>query len=454
MTAETEHNLPAAWRALAALSLGFFMSLLDQTTVAVALPTIAAEFDVGYATAAWVSSAYLLAVVVPLVVSGRLGDRFGHRRLFLGGIAVFTAGAVASASASGITLLIVCRFIQGLGAAALMPQTMAVINQVFPRSRRGAAYGAWGVVGSLAALTGPVLAGILVASGGWRAIFWLHLPLGIAALILGALWIPRGIRHKTPIDALSVVYSLLGLTAVVTAVQEGLDSPALILLGVVGLAAVVAFLLRQRRPGALIPLRLFSVRNFSVGVGTIVVMGVVASSTLIPLMAWLQDVRGLGADAAGWFAAPMAVVGFVMGPICGILSDRVPPKTMHLIGFTILGIALTSMAVGMYIDAPLWFIVLTVTGLGFGQSFIWAANAAAVLGDIPGPDMGAASGVYNTSRQLGGVVGVAITGAVLATAGAAPALFVLAGVVFAGLIAAGWFRSPGMPGREAANALE
>lgn len=434
-------ELRRAWLALVALSLGFFMTLLDQSTVAVALPTIARDFEVSYSTAAWVSSAYLLAVVVPLLVTGRMGDAFGHRRVFLIGVGVFTTAATASALAPTIVVLLAARFIQGLGAAMLMPQTMAVINQIFPRDQRGTAYGAWGVVGAVAGLVGPVLGGLLVGSGGWRAIFWLHLPLGVLCLVLAARWVPMLPRHRTTIDLYSVVLSLVALTALVVAIQEGVDTPTLWFTALGGLAVGALFVARQRRDEALVPLRLFKSQNFSVGIITIVVMGVIASALLIPVMAWLQDAKGLEPGHAGWVVAPMAAVGFVMGPICGIMSDRVAPRVMHGIGFGILAASLASLAATFYSDGAVWAVALAMTGYGFGQAFIWAANAAAVLGDVPAQHMGAASGAYNTSRQLGGVIGVAAVGSVLATAGTGAALVVLTAVVLGGLAASLFFVS-------------
>lgn len=428
-----------AWLALAALSLGFFMSLLDQATVAVALPQIAADWGIDYAQAAWVSSAYLLAVVVPLPVTGRMGDTFGHRRMFLAGVALFTAAATSAALMPTYPLLVVARLAQGLGAAMLMPQAMAVINQIFPRERRGAAFGVWGVVGAAAGFAGPVLAGLIVSSVGWRGIFLLHLPVGIVALILASRWVPTLPQSPARLDLVSVALSFLGIGAIVFSVQEGLNTLGLRVLAAVGVAFFVAFLLRQRREDALVPLRLFRSRNFVIGTATIVVMGVVVSAQLIPIMAWLQDTRGLSPEQSGLVATPMAVVGFVLGPVCGFLSDRVHPRVMHVTGFAIIAASQLAMYLAMRQDYAIVVVLAAVAGLGVGQSFIWAANAAAVLGELQPTDMGAASGVYNTSRQLGGVLGVAAVGLLLGSAGPAPAMLLLAGVVTVGLVVAAGF---------------
>lgn len=419
------------------------MTLLDQSTVAVALPAIAADWGVSYGTAAWTSSAYLLALVVPLMVTGRLGDRYGHRRLFLWGVGIFTIFATVAALAPVFPALIAARFIQGLGAAMMMPQTMAVINQVFPRERRGAAFGVWGMLGALAGMFGPVVAGSLIDGVGWRAIFLLHLPIGLLALVLAARWVPELPVHDVRIDVPSVLYCFLGVGLVVVAVQEGFDSIWLILVAVLGVAVLILFFLRQRRSTALVPLRLFRDRNYTVAIISIIAMGAVASAQFIPLMTWLQDGRGLSAEQAGFVALPMAVVGLIMGPVCGFLADRILPRYMHLVGFGLLAAFLGGLAWAIASTAPLWVVVLCVVGLGFGQSFIWASNAAAAFGKIAAIDVGAASGAYNTARQLGGVLGVAVVATVLAGSGAAPATAVLALVVIVGFGVSGLFRPDG-----------
>lgn len=436
-----DHRNP--WLTLAALGLGFIMTLLDQSTVAVALPAIAADWGVPYGTAAWVSSAYLLALVVPLMVTGRLGDRYGHRRLFLAGVVLFTLFATASAAAPTFSVLIGARFLQGIGAAMMMPQTMAVINQVFPRERRGTAFGVWGMLGAFAGMVGPVLAGVLVGSVGWRGIFLLHLPVGLLALLLAAKWVPALPVRPVRIEVTSVLLSFLGVGAVVVAVQEGLDTPVLWLLAAAGVGVLVVFFLRQRRADALVPLRLFTNRNYVVALAAIIAMGAVASAQFIPLMAWLQDDRGLSAEQAGFFVVPMAVVGLVMGPVGGYLADKVHPRTMHFIGFGLLALLLGGLALGMTRESAGWVILLAVTGLGFAQAFIWASNASAVFSDIEPGDAGAASGTYNTARQLGGVLGVAVVSSVLAGSGAAAATGVLAVVVVGGFLVGSGFRTDG-----------
>ncbi|WP_428839407.1 MFS transporter [Corynebacterium camporealensis] len=200
-TTQESFQLPPekdAWKAMFALSLGFFVSLLDQSMVAVALSDIQRELGASLNQVMWVSAIYLLAVVVPLLLTGRLGDVFGQRRMFRIGMAIFGLAAVACALAPTIEILILARAVQGIGAAMEMPQSMAVINRVFDRTRRGRALGVWGIIGSVAALAGPIVGGAVVGMFGWYAVFWVHVPFAFAAVILAGLWVPQLRRPLVP----------------------------------------------------------------------------------------------------------------------------------------------------------------------------------------------------------------------------------------------------------------
>ncbi|MDU4569613.1 MFS transporter, partial [Corynebacterium sp.] len=212
MTVET--HLPPerqAWRAMLALSLGFFVSLLDQSMVAVALPNLQRDLDAGVNQAMWVSASYLLAAVVPLLFAGRLGDVLGQRRMFCLGVAIFGVGAMVCAIAPQVEVLIAARAVQGVGASLQMPQSMSVINRIFARERRGRALGVWGVIGSIAALVGPLAGGFLVGNFGWQAAFWVHIPFVVLAIVLALLWVPELPTTAQSIDAPSAVVSLIAL---------------------------------------------------------------------------------------------------------------------------------------------------------------------------------------------------------------------------------------------------
>ena len=180
-----------AWLGLIALCTGLFITMMDQTLVAVALPQIREDLDASINQTVWVSAVYLLTFAVPLLIAGRLGDKFGQRNVYLVGIALFTLGAVACSLAPSIEVLIALRAVQGLGASLANPQPLSVINRIFPRNRRGAAMGTWSAVAGSAGLFGPVAGGLLVGTVGWRWTFFIYLPLGLVCLTLVALWVPK-----------------------------------------------------------------------------------------------------------------------------------------------------------------------------------------------------------------------------------------------------------------------
>ncbi|QGU04397.1 DHA2 family efflux MFS transporter permease subunit [Corynebacterium comes] len=448
---------PQAWRALAALCLGFFMILLDQTIVAVATPGIMADFGARLDQVVWVTSIYLLCLVVPLLFTGRLGDRFGQRTLFRFGVVVFTVAALGSMLAPTLELLILARGAQGVGAAILTPQTMSVINRVFPRERRGAALGAWGAVGSVASLVGPVLGGFVVGEFGWRGVFLVHLPVGVLAFILAGLWVPRLPTFARQIDPVSVVVSLLGMVSLVVAIQQGpgLDWPAwsLALLSA-GVALTGLFIRLQstafrRGTEPLVPLEIFRNRNYSLGVFSIATMGFAVSSIMLPIMLWLQDGRSLSSQQAGLMLIPMAVVAGVFSPLIGRAADRIHPRALSVTGFGSMIVALVLTSLVMLSDAPVILFLLSAVLLGVGNALVWAPNSATAMRSVEIAHMGAASGVYNTSRQTGAVLGAASVGAAMQVGaelngfipGLAGALLLPAAVLVLGLVAVAFFRA-------------
>ncbi|MGO3011432.1 DHA2 family efflux MFS transporter permease subunit [Corynebacterium casei] len=448
---------PQAWRALAALCLGFFMVLMDQTIVAVAAPDIMANFDTEFDQVVWVTSIYLLCMVVPLLFTGRLGDRFGQARMFQLGITVFVLAALAASLAPNLALLLIARAVQGLGAAILTPQTMAVINRIFPQDARGPALGVWGAVGSVASLVGPVLGGFIISTFGWRGVFVLHLPLGIAALVLSAMWVPRLPTYARSIDKLSVVVTLVGMSAAVIAIQQG---PGLgwpwwtIVLLIAGIALIAWFVRLQatatsRNTEPLVPLPLFKNRNYSLGAFSISTMGFAVASQMLPIMMWFQTGRGLTSAEAGLMMVPMAVAAGLGSPLVGPLADRIKPRLLSVIGFASVIASLVWIAGIMYLDASLFWFVGASALLGVGNAFVWAPNSVTAMRTVDLKYMGAASGVYNTTRQVGAVVGAAAVGAAMQVGAAslglsqamAVSLLLPALVMVAGLIAVACFEN-------------
>ncbi len=443
--AATPTSEKQAWLAMAALSLGFFMSLLDQSMIAVALPDVRREFNADVNQVLWVSAIYLLAVVVPLLFTGRLGDIYGQKNMFQLGVGLFGIGALLCALAPSVEFLIAARALQGFGASIQMPQTMAVINRIFARERRGRALGVWGVVGSLATLAGPLLGGFVVAAFGWQAVFWIHIPFVVAAIVLSGLWVPSLPTATGKIDFVSVGASFIALTCFVFAVQQGPETGwpwwiwALLLAGVVGIYIFVR-LQSSRGKAALVPLVLFNDRNYSAGSVAIVSMGFMAASMMIPIMMWLQVEQDMSARDAGLIVTPMALVSLCVSPLAGILADKLHPRRLAVAGFGILIATFLALWFLMYAEVSAWWLCLPCAALGAGQSFIWGSNAATTMRDIDADLMGAASGVYNTSRQVGSVIGVAAVSAAMQVAGAADSLVVIVAMLSAGCVASLFFR--------------
>lgn len=433
---------------MAALSIGFFVSLLDQSMVAVALTDIQHSLGIGLNELTWVSSAYLLAVVVPLLLAGRMGDVYGPRRMFRIGLTLFGLGAVACALAPNAAVLITARAVQGLGASLQMPQSLAVINRVFHRSRRGRALGMWGIIGSVASLAGPLLGGFLVGAFGWRAVFWVHVPLAILAVWLAGRWVPVLRSTSARLDVGAAAVSLVALGGIVMALQQG---PAwgwnfmVWAFLAVGVAAGAVFAWMQfdaARAGRapLVPPALFGAPNYAPSTAAIVAMGFMAASMMIPLMYWLQSAGGLSAEQAGLVVAPMALVSMFVSPAAGALADVWDPRRLATTGFVVLMVCYAAAWWLMHAGAPAWSLALVAAVIGLGQSLIWGSNAATAMRDVPAALMGAASGVYNTARQVGSVVGVAAVGAAMQSGHVAGSLLVIVGALGVGLVASLFLR--------------
>ncbi|WP_151549031.1 MULTISPECIES: DHA2 family efflux MFS transporter permease subunit [Corynebacterium] len=418
-----QESLRPQWKALAALCIGFFMILLDQTIVAVATPQLYAQLDATLTEVVWVTSSYLLCFAVPLLVTGRLGDRYGQREVYMVGMAVFTLSSLACGLSQSVHALIIARAVQGIGAALLTPQTMSVINRIFPRHRRGAAMGVWGAVAGLANLAGPLLGGLLVSRFGWQWIFFVNVPIGVVSIVLVWAWVPALERVARRIDLASVAISMIGMFALVFAVQQGPAlhyAPVVWVLFALALCCVVAFIALQRRAAhaqrdPLVPLQIFGYRNFSIGAFSIAMMGFCVNSMMLPVMLFLQSTHGMSAQQASFLLIPMALVAFVLAPVTGRMSDWVHPRTMSLVGFGGCVLVLGAMTGLMLIDAAPLLLMIPLTLFGVASAFVWAPNSVATMRELTPELSGAGSGVYNTTRQLGSVIGAAAVGAVLST---------------------------------------
>ncbi|MDV6310754.1 DHA2 family efflux MFS transporter permease subunit [Gordonia amicalis] len=406
------------WAALMALCVGFFMILVDMTIVAVAQPRIQADLDTDVNGVVWVTSAYLLTYAVPLLITGRLGDKYGPKTMYQLGLIVFTLASVWCGLSSSIEELIAARGLQGIGAALITPQTMSLITRIFPPEKRGAAMGIWGTVAGVATLVGPLLGGILTDALGWEWIFFINLPVGIAGLVLAATLVPKVETKDHQFDWVGVVLSAIGLSALVFGIQEGESFDwaawiwALIVGGLVFLAVFVWWQSRIRTE-PLLPLSLFRDRNFSLATVGISSMGFAVSAMMIPLTFFLQLVGGMTPTRSAVVLVPMAILTGVLAPIVGRIVDRVHPRAIVSIALLLNAIAIGWLGVVVRPETPVWMIILPLCLMGIASAGIWAPLAATATRNLPWHQAGAGAGVYNTLRVIGSVLGSAMIGALL-----------------------------------------
>ena len=400
------------WPALFALCLGFFMILVDTTIVSVATPAIIEDLDAGVNDVVWVTSAYLLAYAVPVLITGRLGDRYGPKNLYMTGLVVFTLASLWCGLTGSIEWLIIARVVQGLGASMMTPQTMAIITRIFPAARRGLAMALWGATAGVASLVGPIVGGLLVDGAGWEWIFFVNVPVGAVGLVLAYRLVPRLETRSHRFDWLGVALSGVGMFLLVFGIQEGHQeswSTSIWAMIAAGLVVFVIFVYWQSRNPAepLVPLRVFRDRNFSLANVTISVMGFMVTALLIPYMLYAQLVRGLSPTRAALTLVPMAVMSILLARPVGLLTDRVHPRLILGFGFSALSVSMLWLSHEMTPSSEIWQLLLPMTLLGIGSAAIWAPNTATATRNLPVELAGAGAGVYNATRQVGAVLGSA-----------------------------------------------
>ncbi|GAA2547796.1 DHA2 family efflux MFS transporter permease subunit [Neomicrococcus aestuarii] len=419
MTPEQEaQQLKIAWGALFAMVIGFFIILVDSTIVSTAMPAIMRGLNASITDVVWVNSAYLLAIAVPLLITGRLGDRFGPKNIFLIGVVVFTLTSLWCGLAPNIETLIVARVFQGLGASLMMPQSMTVITRLFPPHRRGAAMGLWGAVAGIATLVGPLAGGFLVDTMGWEWVFFVNVPVGLICIWRVMAKVPRFEVHSHSFDWLGVALSGIAMFLIVFGIQEGntynwgainewVSVPGLIICGVV---IFIAFILWQRfnKAEPLLPLKLFTDWNFSFANGAIALMGVAITAFAFPIMLYLQSVRGLTPTQSAFMIAPMAVMSLIMAPLVGKVSNKVDARVFAVPGFLLFGGAICAYGLILRADTPLWILLILSALMGIGSAAVFPTVSMTATRDLGQSNAGAGSGIYNTTRQLGAVLGSAL----------------------------------------------
>jgi MFS family permease len=432
---------------LALASVASFLVILDALVVATSLTAIQRHLGSSLADLEWTVNAYTLSFAVLLMTAATIGDRLGRRRVFAAGLALFAVASAACAVAPGTGALIAARAVQGAGAATIMPMALALLNGTIPAQRRGWALGIYGSVTGLAAAAGPILGGAVTQGLGWRWIFWINVPVALAAipLVLGKIREARGPGGSTarpirsPFDrarpggaggassrdgadlaglALVSVAALGLVWGLVRGNSAGWSSTEVIAALGAGAVAAVAFGAWQRRARSpMLPPRLFRSRAFTGGNATIFLLNGSLTAAIFLMPQFQQVVEGQHPLTAGLRLLPWGVTPMVLGPLTGRLADRVSARSLAVIGLALQGAglgwiaAVTTPSIGY----PALIAPMTLVGAGFAVAIPAVTRAA--TSTMPPADIGRASGAYSTMRQLGGALGVAIAGAVFAAAG-------------------------------------
>jgi EmrB/QacA subfamily drug resistance transporter len=401
---------------LAVCSLSLFIVGLDVTIVNVALPSIQRDLHASVSGLQWTVDAYTLMVASFLMLSGSTADRIGRRRTFQTGLAVFTLGSLLCSLAPALGWLVAFRALQAVGGSMLNPVAMAIIVNTFTEPReRARAIGVWGAVFGMSMALGPVLGGLLVGSVGWRGIFWVNIPIGIAALVLTALVVPESraarARRLDPVGQVLIVVMLASLTyAIIEAPRSGWGSPLILGLfaaAAAALACLVAY--EPRRDEPLLDLRFFRSAPFTGSVLIAIMAFAALGGFLLLNTLYLQDVRGLSALAAGLFTVPLAAMTVILPPLSGRITGQRGPRIPLLIA----GVAMTAgglLLTGLTPTTSVAWLVFAYIVFGTGNGMVNAPITNTAVSGMPRAQAGVAAGVASTSRQIGQSLGVAVAG--------------------------------------------
>ncbi|WP_031110129.1 MFS transporter [Streptomyces sp. NRRL S-146] len=421
MSQQTARRGGAAW-ALVITSVAGFMAALDNLVVTTALPSIREDLGGGLHDLEWTVSAYTLTFAVLLMFGAALGDRFGRRRLFIAGLAVFTGASAAAAMAPGIDSLIAARAIQGVGAAVMMPLTLTLLTAAVPAAKRGMAYGIWGAVNGLAVASGPLVGGTLTEHISWQWIFWLNVPLGLALLPLARLRLAESHGTGAPLDVPGTLLASGGLFGIVYGLVRGpVDgwTGSLVLTGLfAGSALLAGFILYSTRAkNPMLPMRLFRSRAFAGINAASLLMFLGMFGSIFLLSQYMQGVLGYSPTEAGLRMLPWTGMPMLVAPIAGILADRVGGRPVVATGLFLQALGLGYMAVVATTDASYGSQLPALIVSGIGMALYFAPASHLVMSSVRSSEQGIASGANNALREVGGALGIAVMASIFAAQG-------------------------------------
>jgi EmrB/QacA subfamily drug resistance transporter len=405
---------PRKWVILGVVALGMFMALLDSTIVNIAIPAIVSDLDTSLANVSWVLNAYNIGLAVLFLTFGRIADRAGQKRIFLLGLALFTVLSLACGLAPNIGWLIVFRIGQAIGAAAMIPVSLTVLMSAFPREQHGMATALWGAMGSVAAAVGPTLGGVLVEYVSWHWIFYVNVPIGILTIAGALIFVPEHKRDTatSSIDFPGILLSGLAFFALTLGLIQGNSwgwSSGRILGLLIGAVLLLALfgVWEWRSTSPMLNLRLFRIRSFTSAGASMFFIGTAVGGALFLLVIYMINVLGYSELRAAIAVTPMPAAGLVLAPLVGRFINKVGPSVFSAIGGSLFVVSLVLLAqVGP--DGTLFDVAWRIVIMGAGFAFSMPALTAAGMGSLPERAQGVGSGVINTGRQFGFVMGVAI----------------------------------------------
>ena len=409
------------WLTLIAVAFGLMMVGLDNTIVATANPTIGRHFGASLGGLQWVTNTYLLAVATGLITGGKLGDRFGRKRLFLIGTAGFAVASLACGLSGSLGQLVAFRAVQGLFGAMLLPQTLAILRATFPAERLAQAVGFWAGASSVAIASGPIIGGLLVEHVSWQSIFFVNIPVAALSVAVGS-WVISDSKDESSVrgfDIPGVVLLSGGLFSlvwgIIQAETHGWGSAEVLSFLVAAAVLLTAFVFRQRRAATpLIPLSLFSSRRFSAGVGLVVAVAFCLFSVIFYMTLYFQRVHDISPVGAGLRMLALTAVIGVSAPVGGTIVGRVGPRLPLTAGFLMIAAGMAGLSQlhpdSSYLAVGPWFLLM---GLAVGM--VQTGASQAIVGNAPRDKAGIASGIQTTALQVGAVLGTSILGTVIAS---------------------------------------
>jgi EmrB/QacA subfamily drug resistance transporter len=409
------------WLTLAAVAFGLFMIMLDNTIVNVALPSIERDLDIGISELEWVVNGYALTFAVLMLTGGKLADFLGRRRIFIVGLAIFTLSSLVCGLATSSHMLIGARVVQGSGSALMNPATLSIITATFPPRQRGAAIGIWAGVSAMALAIGPLVGGVLTEQIGWSWIFFINVPVGIIGIVVARLVITesRDMSHEQRLDLPGLLASAIALFALTYGLIEannyGWISARILSLFAIAVLFFVCFIvleLRQRVP--MLDLSLFRNSTFAGANATMMLVALAMFGVFFFVSLYLQNILRYSATEAGATFLPMTLLIILIAPIAGRFADNVGSRWLMGAGMLLVGGSLLLFS-RLDVNSDFWNILPGLLTGGVGMALAMTPTTAAAMGSVPVDQAGVGSAVLNSMRQVGGSLGIAVMGAIVAS---------------------------------------